>query len=120
LTPLVRGWLATTPQFVPVRAQIVCGPAPEPQTSLLSVYPLLVQLSHCPVATQTASEGTPELGDPVGDVVGVDVAGDVVGLVTVPVQAVPFSVKLVGTGLLPVHDPLNPNEAVPSVAIDPL
>src|SRR5690349_1056429 len=40
LTPLVRGWLATTPQLVPVRAQIVCGPAPEPHTSLLSVYPL--------------------------------------------------------------------------------
>ena len=35
-----------------------------------------------------------------------------------PVQVVPFSVKLVGTGLVPFQAPLKPNEAVPFVAID--
>jgi hypothetical protein len=38
---------------------------------------------------------------------------------TPPVQATPFSVNAVGTGLLPVHEPLKPNEAVPLVASDP-
>jgi hypothetical protein len=34
LTPLVRGWLAITPQLVPLRAQMVCVPAPDPQMLL--------------------------------------------------------------------------------------
>ncbi len=33
--------------------------------------------------------------------------GGVVGVVA-PVQVVPFSAKLVGAGLLPFHEPLNP------------
>ena len=43
----------------------------------------------------------------------------VVGAVP-PVQATPFTAKLVGAGLLPVHEPLKPNETVPLVAIAPL
>jgi len=35
--PLVSGWLDVTPQSVLELAQIVCAPAPEPQTSLLKV-----------------------------------------------------------------------------------
>ncbi|BCJ61252.1 hypothetical protein Jiend_46740 [Micromonospora endophytica] len=45
--------------------------------------------------------------------------GGVVGVVA-PVQVVPFSAKLVGTGLLPVHEPLKPKLAlalVPMVAL---
>jgi hypothetical protein len=33
---------------------------------------------------------------------------------------VPFKVKAVGAGLLLVHEPLNPNDAVPLVATEPL
>src|SRR5690242_9128606 len=62
--------------------------------------------------------------DVVGDVDGVTEGdGDAVrvGLalgdpVTLPVQVVPLRVKLVGTGLLEVQDPLNPNDVLPPVA----
>ncbi len=37
-----------------------------------------------------------------------------------PVQATPFTAKSVGAGLLPIHEPLKPNETVPLVATDPL
>ena len=37
-----------------------------------------------------------------------------------PVQATPLKAKLVGTGLLPVHAPLKPNDTVPLVATEPL
>nr|BFE74296.1 hypothetical protein GCM10020092_075970 [Actinoplanes digitatis] len=47
------------------------------------------------------------------------VVGAVVGVVA-PVQAVPFRVNAVGTGLLPVHEPLKPNDTVPLVATEPL
>jgi hypothetical protein len=68
--------------------------------------------------------GGPDVGDVVGDAVGegVDV-GVLVGVgdpVTTPVQALPLSVKLAGTGLLVVHEPLNPNDAVPPVPMVPL
>src|SRR5690242_21663214 len=106
-----------TPQLVPLRAQIVCGPAPEPQTSLLIVYPLLVQLSHWPVPVHTASEGTPGapdvgLGLVVRLGVGEEVVRDAVGepVDTPPVQATPLREKLAGTGLLLVHEALKPNE----------
>jgi tetrahydromethanopterin S-methyltransferase subunit C len=58
------------------------------------------------------------VGAVVGVVVGV-VVGGVVG-VALPVHVTPFTAKLVGAGLLPVHDPLNPNDAVPLVATEPL
>jgi hypothetical protein len=54
-----------------------------------------------------------------GVVVGAVVGGVVVGVVA-PVQATPLTAKPVGAGLLPVHEPLNPNETVPLVAIAPL
>ena len=38
----------------------------------------------------------------------------------VPVQTMPLRVKLVGTGLVPVQAPLNPNEVEAPVATDPL
>jgi hypothetical protein len=47
------------------------------------------------------------------------VVGPVVGAVP-PVQATPLTAKPAGTGLLPVHEPLKPNDAVPLVAIAPL
>jgi hypothetical protein len=37
-----------------------------------------------------------------------------------PVQVVPLRANPVGAGLLPVQDPLKPNEAVPDVAMAPL
>ncbi|GAB3809342.1 hypothetical protein GCM10027605_44110 [Micromonospora zhanjiangensis] len=71
--------------------------------------------------------------DPVGgsvDGVGVgdvdsDGAGEAdvvvgVGVTTEPVQVVPFRVNAIGTGLLPVHVPLNPKSAVPPVGMFPL
>jgi hypothetical protein len=87
-------------------------------------------LSHWPEPDQIASDGTPPLGGlvvgaVVGAVVGVVVGvvvGAVVGLVVppaLPVQATPFRVKDVGAGLLPVHEPLKPNEAVPLVPSAP-
>ena len=57
-----------------------------------------------------------------GVVTGRVVVGElVVGVVVLvaPVHVVPFSAKLVGAGLLEVKVPLNPNEAVPLVAIAP-
>ena len=87
---------------------------------------MFVQVSHCPEATQAASDGTP-LGGAVGRarVVGAEVVGAVVGEVggagrPPPVQAVPFRVKAVGAGLLPVHEPLKPNDALALVAREPL
>ena len=38
----------------------------------------------------------------------------------VPVQATPLRVKLVGTGLVPVHAPLKPKDVEAPVATDPL
>src|SRR5512139_300589 len=37
--------------------------------------------------------------------------------VVAPVQVTPLRTKLAGTGLLPVHDPLNPNEVLPPVGM---
>jgi hypothetical protein len=54
-----------------------------------------------------------------GGVVGPPVGAGVVGP-TDPVQAVPLRVNAVGTGLLPLHAPLNPNDTVASVAMVPL
>jgi hypothetical protein len=48
-----------------------------------------------------AGVGEPAVGEPV----------------TPPVQAVPLRVKLVGVGLLPVHEALNPNPTLPLVAM---
>ena len=45
--------------------------------------------------------------------------GGVVGVVP-PVHVTPFRAKLVGAGLLPVHEPLKPNDTVPLVATAPL
>ena len=42
------------------------------------------------------------------------------GVVVLPVQAVPLSVNAVGAGLLPVQEPLKPNDTVPFVPIEPL
>lgn len=76
----------------------------------------------------TAAIGSPP-GDGDGEVVGETVGegesvGDGgavvpvgVGVLTPPVQATPLRVNEVGTGLLPVHDPLKPKETVPLVAI---
>jgi tetrahydromethanopterin S-methyltransferase subunit C len=58
------------------------------------------------------------VGAVVGPVVGV-VVGALVGVV-LPVQVTPFTAKLVGAGLLLVHDPLKPNETVPFVGTAPL
>jgi hypothetical protein len=57
------------------------------------------------------------VGEVVGVVVGV-VGAVVGGVVTVapPVQVVPLTAKLTGTGLLPVQVPLKPNEVVALVA----
>src|SRR5690349_13929253 len=103
---------------------MVCGPAPEPQTSLFSVYPLFVHESKLPVATQAASEGTPFVLDVVGRGVGLDVVRVGVGVVgpvvTPPVHVVPLREKLAGTGLLPVQLPLKPNEVLALVATEPL
>ena len=41
-------------------------------------------------------------------------------LLTEPVQVVPSSVELAGTGLLPVHAPLKPKLVLPPVPIEPL
>jgi hypothetical protein len=68
-----------------------------------------------------------EVGGDVGGVVGGRVLGGVVGGVvgvtvgvTPPVQVTPLWANEAGTGLLPVHEPLNPNDTVPLVGIDPL
>ena len=53
----------------------------------------------------------------VGVVVGVGV-GVCVGVV--PVQVVPFSVNVAGTGLEPLHEPLNPKLVLPFVPSEPL
>ncbi|WP_428829942.1 hypothetical protein [Saccharothrix syringae] len=54
-------------------------------------------------------------------VVVVEVVLDVVVVVVVPpVHTTPFRAKLAGLGLLPVQEPLNPNDTVAPVAIDPL
>ncbi|HEY0533074.1 MAG TPA: hypothetical protein VGD29_15910 [Actinoplanes sp.] len=53
-----------------------------------------------------------------GAVVGPVVGGGVP--VVLPVHATPLRLNAVGTGLLPFHDPLNPNDAVPLVATAPL
>jgi hypothetical protein len=58
------------------------------------------------------------VGEAVGVTVGVTVGG-VVGAV-LPVHVTPFSAKLVGAGLLPVHDPMKPNDTVPLVGSEPL
>src|SRR3954452_12682521 len=57
----------------------------------------------------------------VGVGVGEDVrVGDPVGLVVTPLQVTPFSVNVVGFGLLEVHEPLKPKFVFPPVAIAPL
>jgi hypothetical protein len=61
----------------------------------------------------------------VGGLVVVEVGGLVVVLgpvvgTTTPVQVTPLRAKLDGTGLLPVHDPLKPNDVDPLVGIEPL
>ncbi|GAB4060777.1 hypothetical protein GCM10028775_77780 [Catellatospora paridis] len=48
-----------------------------------------------------------------------DAVGEVVG-VTPPVHVTPFMAKLDGAGLLPVQDPLNPNDTMALVGTDPL
>jgi hypothetical protein len=54
----------------------------------------------------------------VGGVVVVVVAGAVVvSFEGTPVQVVPFSAKLAGTGLAEVQEPLNPNDVVPPAGI---
>src|SRR6059036_2737462 len=53
-------------------------------------------------------------------VTGADVTGPVVGPPGTPVQVVPLSAKLEGTGLLEVHAPLKPNEVFAPVAMAPL
>ena len=81
---------------------------------------MLVQVSHCPEATQTASEGTPLVGGAVvAAVVGVVVGGAVVP-VALPVHATPLRLNAVGAGLVPVHEALKPNDVVPLVATEPL
>ena len=45
--------------------------------------------------------------------------GDGLGVATPPVQAVPLSAKLAGTGLAPVEAPLNPKLALAPVAMLP-
>ncbi|MFG3581253.1 hypothetical protein [Micromonospora chersina] len=57
--------------------------------------------------------GGGELGG--GELGGGELGGGVVlggGVLVPPVQVVPLRAKLAGTGLLPVHEPLNPNDTV--------
>ena len=77
-----------------------------------------------PVDVQRYVEGrlhVPPGGGVVGGGVvgGGVVGGGVVGVVS-PVHVTPFRAKLVGAGLLPVHEPLKPNDTVPLVATAPL
>jgi hypothetical protein len=76
-------------------------------------------------ATYTA----PLVGEVVGDGVGLAVVrlgvgeaavGVAVPVATLPVHAVPLSANDAGTGLLPVHEPLNPNEVLALVPSAPL
>jgi hypothetical protein len=55
-----------------------------------------------------------------GRLVVVVVVVEVVVGTALPVQATPFMAKPAGLGLLPVHDPLKPKDAVPFVAMAPL
>jgi hypothetical protein len=56
-----------------------------------------------------------------GDRVGLALGLAVGLLVTPPVQVVPLSAKLAGTGLDELfHEPLKPNDAVPPVGIEAL
>jgi hypothetical protein len=50
------------------------------------------------------------------------VLGAAVGVLVTgaPVQAVPFSEKLVGDELVPLHDPLKPNDVAAPVPREPL
>jgi hypothetical protein len=60
-------------------------------------------------------------GEPVGPgELGPGELGPGVGSFGTPVHAVPFIAKLVGAGLLPVQDPLKPNEVLAPVARLPL
>ncbi len=61
------------------------------------------------------------MGVGVGVTVGLGVVGVGVGVpVVAPVHVVPFTANEVGTGLEPLHEPLNPKLAVPPVPRDPL
>src|SRR3954469_2833395 len=66
--------------------------------------------------------GGPAVADGVteGVMVGVTVGVGLGDPVTLPVQATPLRVKLAGSGLLVVQDPLNPNEVLAPVARAPL
>src|SRR5688572_6493516 len=75
---------------------------------------------HAGLSAGGWSVGGGVVGPPGGGVVG-STGGGVVGPGFVePVQVVPFSANDDGTGLLPVHDPLKPNDAVPPVAMPAL
>jgi hypothetical protein len=59
-----------------------------------------------------------ELGGVLGGLLGGD-DGPSLGTVP-PVQVTPLTAKPAGSGLLPVHEPLKPNETEPLVPIAPL
>ena len=108
-------WLAPSPTSVCVSAVDQALPqidtaAPNPSIVWYLVA-LFTVMSGVPV-------GPVDVGPVDGDAVG-EVVDGVVGAV-LPVQVTPFTAKLVGAGLLPVHDPLKPNDAVPLVATAPL
>jgi hypothetical protein len=84
---------------------------------LVALFTVMSAVAGGPVLG-TGVVGGAEVGTPV--VVGTAVVGAPVGDAGPPVQATPFKVKLVGAGLLPVHEPLKPKDAVPLVAMDPL
>src|SRR5690242_8607610 len=118
-------WLAPSPTRVCVSAVDHAPPqietaAPNPSIVwyLVAVFTTMSAVAGGPVVGTLvvggAEVGGAEVGTPV--VVGAAVVGAPVGDTGPPVQATPFTVKLVGAGLLPVHEPLKPNDAVPLVA----
>ena len=104
-------WLAPSPTNVCVSA---VDHVLLPQIAVAAPKPSIVWYL---VAVFTVMSGDPIGGGLLG---GLLLGGALLDGTTPPVQATPLSAKSVGAGLLPVHEPLKPNEAVPLVAIAPL
>src|SRR5690242_21596026 len=98
-------WLAPSPTRVCVSAVDQALP----QIDTAAPNPSIVWYLVAGLTVMSAAEAG---GAVVGPVVGV-VVGAVVGVVVgpvLPVQVTPLTAKPAGTGLLPVHEPLKPNE----------
>src|SRR3954453_21257095 len=123
-------WLLPRPTRVCVSAvdqalpQMDCA-APNPSTTwyLVAVFTVMSGVPMGPPVVGPAVVGRADVGTVlVGapDVTAAVVVGAPEVRTGTPVQATPFSAKLVGEGLLPFHEPLKPKDAEPLVGMAPL